>query len=577
MSNVLRYDSLLVHYLAAELDERLRGRRLEGLALDPGRRIAVLDFEGESLSWNLHPAGGWITPGRAEVAPEPVPLARRTRVGAVRSPRDERVLIIELRGATRTPGRPTRLVIELLGNQWNLIAIGPDDRIVAALWRRRAGGRELRPGQSYAPTPAAGRRGAERPLGLEEWRALLHDVAPEERARVLVGAVAYLSPLNVAAILGTAGAGGAHGAGDARDAAEASTPEAAARLDAAHARYLNLASLPPAAPRVLELAGGPQPYPLPLPGVDAVPCPTLLAAMAEVAAVAGGLPTSAAPTAIPLELLEKVRERVRRLERRRERLAAELEGAASAAQRDRRQADLLMGQLHLVRKGMTEVALSDWEGGTVTVALDPALAPVENAEQLYERARREARAAERVPELLARLDRERAELGRLLERAERGEPVLEELLAAAPASAAEGRAGAGRAAAPPLPYRRYQTSGGLEVRVGRSSRANDDLTFRHSSPNDIWLHARDAAGAHVILRWGDPEANPPARDLTEAATLAALHSRARSSGLVAVDWTRRKYVRKPRKSGPGLVAFERGRTIFVEPDAEVEKRLRRGE
>lgn len=554
MSNVLRYDSLLVHYLAEELDERLRGRRLEGLALDPGRRIAVLDFEGESLSWNLHPAGGWITPGRAEVAPEPVPLARRTRVGAVWSPRDERVLIIELRGATRTPGRPTRLMIELLGNQWNLIAIGPDDRIVAALWRRRAGGRELRPGQPYAPTPAAGRRGAERPLGLEEWRALLHDVAPEERARVLIGAVAYLSPLNIGAVLG-----------------------AAASLDAAHARYLDLASLPPAAPRVLELAGGPQPYPLPLPGVDDVPCPTLLAAMAEVAAVAGGLPTSAAPTAIPLELLERVRERVRRLERRRERLAAELEGAASAAQRDRRQADLLMGQLHLVRKGMTEVALSDWEGGTVTVALDPALAPVENAEQLYERARREARAAERVPELLARLDRERAELGRLLERTERGEPVLEELLAAAPASAAEGRAGAGRAAAPPLPYRRYQTSGGLEVRVGRSSRANDDLTFRHSSPNDIWLHARDAAGAHVILRWGDPEANPPARDLTEAATLAALHSRARSSGLVAVDWTRRKYVRKPRKSGPGLVAFERGRTIFVEPDAEVEKRLRRGE
>jgi predicted ribosome quality control (RQC) complex YloA/Tae2 family protein len=47
--------------------------------------------------------------------------------------------------------------------------------------------------------------------------------------------------------------------------------------------------------------------------------------------------------------------------------------------------------------------------------------------------------------------------------------------------------------------------------------------------------------------------------------------------MVAVDWTRRKYVRKPRKSGPGLVATERGRTLFVEPDAGVEKRLREGE
>lgn len=572
MSNVLRYDSLLVHYLAAELDERLRGRRLEGLALDPGRRIAVLDFEGEALSWNLHPAGGWLLPGRAEVAPEPVLLARRTRVGGVWAPRDERVLIIELRGAARTPGRPTRLVVELQGNQWNLVAVGPDERIVAVLWRRRAGDRELRPGQLYSQAPPAGRRGASAPLAPEEWRDLLRDVAPAERARVLIGAVAYLSPLNVAAILGSTGADSAHGEVGARGEHQ---PHAAACLDAAYTRYRDLASLPPASPRVLELAGGRQPYPLPLPGVDDVPCPTLLAAMAEVAAATGRAPTSAAPAAIPLELLERVRARIRRLERRRERLAAELEGAAIAAQRDRRQADLLMGQLHLVRKGMTEVALSDWEGGTVNVALDPALAPAENAERLYEQARREARAAERVPELLARLEGERAALLGLLDRAEQGEPVLEELIAAVPEPAAAGRTGTGHPAAPPLPYRRYRTSGGLEVRVGRSSRANDELTFRHSAPNDIWLHARDAAGAHVILRWGDAEANPPARDLTEAATLAALHSRARSSGLVAVDWTRRKYVRKPRKAGPGLVAFERGRTVFVEPDAEVERRLRR--
>ncbi len=56
--------------------------------------------------------------------------------------------------------------------------------------------------------------------------------------------------------------------------------------------------------------------------------------------------------------------------------------------------------------------------------------------------------------------------------------------------------------------------------------------------------------------------------------LAALHSRARTSGTVAVDWTRRKYVRKPRKAAPGLVAPDRVKTIFVELDADVERRLR---
>ena len=123
-----------------------------------------------------------------------------------------------------------------------------------------------------------------------------------------------------------------------------------------------------------------------------------------------------------------------------------------------------------------------------------------------------------------------------------------------------------------LPYRIYRTSGGLEVRVGRGSGANDDLTFRHSKPDDIWLHARDSAGAHVILRWDAREA-PPARDLHEAAVLAAVHSKARTSGSVPVDWTHRKYVRKPRKSPPGSVVPERVKTLFVEPDPTLPDRL----
>ena len=56
--------------------------------------------------------------------------------------------------------------------------------------------------------------------------------------------------------------------------------------------------------------------------------------------------------------------------------------------------------------------------------------------------------------------------------------------------------------------------------------------------------------------------------------LAALHSRARTSGTVPVDWTRRRYVRKPRRAPPGRVVADRLRTLFVEPDARLEERLR---
>jgi predicted ribosome quality control (RQC) complex YloA/Tae2 family protein len=124
-------------------------------------------------------------------------------------------------------------------------------------------------------------------------------------------------------------------------------------------------------------------------------------------------------------------------------------------------------------------------------------------------------------------------------------------------------------------FRTYRSSGGLDIWVGRGAAWNDQLTFRVASPDDVWLHARDAAGAHVVLRWRRPEP-PPARDLEEAALLAAWHSRARHSTLVPVDWTRRKYVRKPRGGAPGLVVVQRCQTVMVRPDGEAERRLREG-
>ena len=101
---------------------------------------------------------------------------------------------------------------------------------------------------------------------------------------------------------------------------------------------------------------------------------------------------------------------------------------------------------------------------------------------------------------------------------------------------------------------------------------NDALTFHHSRPDDIWLHARHAAGAHVIMRWTRPE-RPPAADLEEAAIMAANYSGARGSGQVPVDWTRRKWVRKPRGSAPGAVIPDRVQTVFVAPDPSLAERL----
>jgi len=126
---------------------------------------------------------------------------------------------------------------------------------------------------------------------------------------------------------------------------------------------------------------------------------------------------------------------------------------------------------------------------------------------------------------------------------------------------------------PRQPYKRFTSRGGLEIRVGRSAKDNDALTFHASSPDDVWMHARGASGSHVVLRWTRDEA-PPAADLEEAALLAAWHSGARGSTVVPVDWTRRRYVRKPRGAAPGSVVVARAKTVMVRPTQEAVRAIR---
>jgi predicted ribosome quality control (RQC) complex YloA/Tae2 family protein len=103
------------------------------------------------------------------------------------------------------------------------------------------------------------------------------------------------------------------------------------------------------------------------------------------------------------------------------------------------------------------------------------------------------------------------------------------------------------------------------VWVGRSSRENDELTHRAAHSRDLWLHAHGAAGSHVIVRTrGRPDLVPPAV-VEKAASLAAFHSKARNSSLVPVVWTEKRFVRKPRKSPPGLAVCLQDRTVMVEP------------
>lgn len=118
--------------------------------------------------------------------------------------------------------------------------------------------------------------------------------------------------------------------------------------------------------------------------------------------------------------------------------------------------------------------------------------------------------------------------------------------------------------------RRFMSADGLEIWVGKRAADNDFLTFRVANSFDLWLHAADYPGSHVVVRNKKREETPQ-RTLIQAAELAAFYSDARGMGKAAVNYTLKKHVNKPRRGAPGLVSMSQHRTVMVEPRVDVER------
>ena len=112
--------------------------------------------------------------------------------------------------------------------------------------------------------------------------------------------------------------------------------------------------------------------------------------------------------------------------------------------------------------------------------------------------------------------------------------------------------------------RRYLSSDGYEVLVGRAARDNDHLTFKIAQPNDLWLHAGDYPGSHVVIR-NPTRKEIPHRAIVEAAQLAAHFSQASEDSKVVIHYTPRKFLSKPKGAAPGLVRLSRFKSITIEP------------
>ena len=104
-----------------------------------------------------------------------------------------------------------------------------------------------------------------------------------------------------------------------------------------------------------------------------------------------------------------------------------------------------------------------------------------------------------------------------------------------------------------------------EVFVGKNASNNDILTFKFAGKSDLWFHAQGVSGSHVILRRKSRNLHPPHEIVLQTAQIAAYFSSAQNDTIVPVIYTQVRYVRKPRKAGPGLVTAMNTQTIFVKP------------
>ncbi len=250
---------------------------------------------------------------------------------------------------------------------------------------------------------------------------------------------------------------------------------------------------------------------------------------------------------------------------------------SDGADRQREQADLLMAHSYDWQPGMKAMILPDFvTEKPITIALNPERNAVQNAQALYKQHQKLKRARNAIDPLLTVVNTEL----HYLEQVETAlielshyesqddlsalEEIREELIqqgyvpspAHQPATSTPDEA-----ASQP---RRYATSSGLEILVGRNNRQNDILTFRTASDYDLWFHTQEIPGSHVLLRL-NPGDTPETNDLELAADLAAYYSQARQSEQVPVIYTEPKHVYKPKGAKPGMTIYKHERVLWGQP------------
>ena len=223
-----------------------------------------------------------------------------------------------------------------------------------------------------------------------------------------------------------------------------------------------------------------------------------------------------------------------------------------------------------------------YTGEKLTIPLDPTLTPQQNAQKYFDRYARMKRTNEALTRLTAEVKAEIDHL-RSIQNAlafSTTDGDLSQIRREMEESGflrrrytgqikGQGRNGAkkGRARAPQSRPLHYRSSDGFDIYVGKNNTQNDEITFHLAEPRDIWFHANDMPGSHVLLRTGGRSFDDiPDRAFEEAAALAAYYSSGREQGKVEIDYLERRNVKKPSGAAPGFVVYYTNYSILAKTD-----------
>ena len=230
--------------------------------------------------------------------------------------------------------------------------------------------------------------------------------------------------------------------------------------------------------------------------------------------------------------------------------------------------DLLTANLHLIEKGSEQITVMNYydpECKDVTIPISARLTPPQNAQQYYKKYRKAKVAEQYATEQLMTIERDLQILENALEDLEKCENstdlaeirfVLTEAGFVRPD--ANQRKQKGKKLQEGKPYR-FVAPDGTVIEVGKNSLQNDRLTL-HARGNETWLHAQNIPGSHVIIR---TEEDPSDETLLYACKLATYYSKGRNHPQQAIDYTKRKYVKKAAGSPAGLVTYTNFKTAII--------------